>query len=246
MKKTLTILMIILMGCGMNCLAQGKVTRPTKQQTQTSKPKKTIPKVSVSEPDGYINGHGYVDLGLPSGLKWATCNIGASSTSDYGNYYAWGETQTKSSYTDDNSLTMDKYKSELRSSGIIDSSGNLTMPHDAANANWGGSWRMPVTKDFLELIDNCSWIWASQGGHNGYKVTGPNGHSIFVPAAGSCLNGGNLDSGKEGMYWESGCDGHQAAGVLATGLPPFDINSSVIRVILIGRQVGNPIRPVSE
>lgn len=199
MKKTLTIMVVILLGYGMCCLAQGNVTRPITQQKKTSKPKKTVQKVSVSEPDAYINGHGYVDLGLPSGLKWATCNVGASNPWDCGNYYAFGETETKASYTMDNSLTGNKKEAEMLSSGIINSSKCLTMSHDAAHINWGGSWRIPYPKEVLELIDNCVWTWVSMSGQNGYKVTGVNGHSIFLPASGSFC-GERLSLGKYGSY----------------------------------------------
>lgn len=172
-----------------------------KQETQPKR--KQQPNNKTSEPDGYISDHGYVDLGLPSGLKWATTNVGASSSSDYGNYYAWGETKTKSSYTEDNSLTYGKSISELRTSGIIGTSGTLTMAHDAARSNWGGSWRMPTRKELEELIGKCTWTWTIQGGHNGYKVTGPNGRSIFLPAAG-WRRGTTLNNADEyGNYWGS-------------------------------------------
>lgn len=157
----------------------------------------------ISTPDGYINGHGYVDLGLPSGTKWATCNIGASSPEEYGNYYAWGETTIKSSYDSNNSRTYGKDKSELRSSGIIDGNGNLTPAYDAARANWGGSWRMPTNAEFKELFFECSWAWTTQGGKNGYRVTGPNGKTIFLPCA-RWRSGTSLDyAGESGCYWSS-------------------------------------------
>ncbi len=200
------------------CYSQAPVKRqknPKTEQPQSSGTKckqqsgannRQQSNVKVSDPDGYISNHGYVDLGLPSGLKWATCNIGASSPSDYGNYYAWGETTTKSSFTEANSLTYGKNESALRSPGIIDSAGNLTLSHDAARANWGGSWRMPTEAECKELNDKCTWTWASQGGHNGYKVTGPNGKSIFLPATGS-RNGSSLyDAGKRGYFWSASMD----------------------------------------
>lgn len=120
------------------------------------------------------NGHAYVDLGLS--VKWATCNVGASSPEEYGNYYAWGETTTKSSYTEDNSKTDGV---SMSSSIAGDAS------YDAARANWGGTWRLPTASESQELIDNCTWTWTTQGGKNGYKVTSEkNGNSIFLPAAG--------------------------------------------------------------
>lgn len=115
--------------------------------------------------------HDYVDLGLS--VKWATKNVGALSPYDHGNNYAWGETTTKSDYTEEN------YKILKLSIGDIE--GN--PQYDAARANWGESWRMPTVTEFQELIDNCIWKWTTQGNHRGYRVTSKiNGHSIFLPA----------------------------------------------------------------
>lgn len=203
MKHALALLIFILIGCEINCFAQGKITRTTRQQSQTSKPKELSPKVIVSEPDGYLNGHGYVDLGLPSGLKWATCNIGASSPEGHGDYFAWGEIYTKSSYPGDNSLTYGKSVETLKSEWIINSNGELTKSHDAASSKWGFSWRMPTKKEFDELVDKCEWQWTERGGKNGYKVTGPNGKSIFLPSAGRRVGSSLIYAGELGYYWSS-------------------------------------------
>lgn len=201
----------------------------------------TIEEAEISEPDGYISDHGYVDLGLPSGLKWATTNVGASTPSDYGNYYAWGETATKSSYTEDNSLTYGKSISELRSAGIIGTSGTLTMSHDAARANWSGSWRMPTRKECEELKDKCTWTWTRQGGLYGYKVTGPNGRSIFLPAAGWRL-GTSLNGADEyGYYWSSTPSEENAYGAYR-----LDFGSGSRGVDWSYRYFGGSVRPVSE
>lgn len=96
--------------------------------------------------NSYINGHEYVDLGLPSGLKWATCNVGANKPEDYGNYYAWGETGTKSSYGASNSKTYGKQMNDIK--------GN--SQYDAARSNWGGSWRLPTEKELEELVNKCT------------------------------------------------------------------------------------------
>lgn len=142
---------------------------PLNYTLQKEQPK---PKVVVNTDRGTLNGHEWVDLGLS--VRWATCNVGASSPSDYGNYYAWGETTTKSSYTEDNSRTYEKIWGDI--------SGNPS--YDAATANWGNGWRMPTKAEFEELINRCTWQWTTQGGQRGCKVTGPNGNSIFLPAAG--------------------------------------------------------------
>ncbi len=146
-----------------------------------------------SSDTGSLNGHEYVDLGLPSGLKWATCNVGAASPEKDGDYFAWGETTTKSEYTSSNSATYGK--------SMTDISGNAA--YDAARANWGGTWRLPTSAEIDELINNCTWTWTTQGGHKGYRVTGPNGNSIFLPAAGYRNESSLLYAGSYGSYWSS-------------------------------------------
>ena len=161
--------------------------------TTGSNQNSTVNGNGIGDPTGTIAGHEYVDLGLPSGTKWATCNVGASSPSDYGNYFAWGETTTRSKYTKKNSKT---YKKER---------GNISndAKYDAALANWGGSWHVPTFTDFEELRQKCFWTWTAHDGHNGYKVTGPNGKSIFLPAAGFRENSSLCYSEKKGTYWTS-------------------------------------------
>ncbi len=148
---------------------------------------------SYSDPTGYLNGYGYVDLGLPSGTKWATCNVGASTPTAYGNYYAWGETTTKETYN---------------SSTYTYSGNQTTLPSsaDAATANWGSGWRMPTQTEMQELIDNCTVTWTTQNGVNGCLFTGPNGNSIFLPAAGRRRDGSLYDAGSSGYYWSSSLD----------------------------------------
>ena len=145
---------------------------------------------------GKINGHEWVDLGLSA--KWATCNVGASSPSEYGDYYAWGETKTKSEYTKDNCST--------DGVNLGDISGDIR--YDAARASWGGTWRLPTRVEIQELIDNCTWQWTTQDGQKGCMVTGPSGKSIFLPAAGCHYGGSSLDdAGDSGLYWSSTSDG---------------------------------------
>ena len=117
------------------------------------------------------NGHEYVDLGLS--VMWATCNVGANSPEECGDYYAWGETKTKNVYSFENSKTDDKE--------IADFSGDAQ--YDAATANWGGPWRMPTEAEAEELL-RCNWKKVVINDVNGYKVTGVNGNSIFIPKAG--------------------------------------------------------------
>ena len=143
------------------------------------------------QPTGTINGHQWIDLGLS--VKWATCNVGASSPSEYGNYYAWGETRPKSEYTEDNCF--------MYGVNMGDISGDVR--YDAARANWGGSWRLPTKAEMEELIEKCSWQWTAQGGHKGYRVTGPNGSSIFMPAAGDRAGSSLYDAEDGGIFWSS-------------------------------------------
>ncbi|MBE6177172.1 MAG: hypothetical protein E7149_01495 [Rikenellaceae bacterium] len=178
---------------------------------------------------GTINGHEWVDLGLS--VKWATCNVGASSPSEYGNYYAWGETRTKSTYTEKNSVTYKKSMGDIAGS----------YQYDAARANWGSSWRLPTKAECEELKNNCTWTWTSQGGHNGYKVTGKNGNSIFLPAAGWRYGSSLSYAGEGGYYWSSspGESGSQRACSLY-------FRSGYRRVGWDDRDLGHTVRPVSE
>ena len=146
------------------------------------------------------NGREYVDLGLS--VKWATCNVGASSPEEYGDYFAWGETTTKAEYTEDNCTTY----------GVMnDISGNAQ--YDAATANWGGGWRMPTEDELDELRTKCTWTWTIQNNVNGYKVTGPSGASIFLPAAGYRLGSSLYFAGFDGYYWSSTPDDYYAYGL---------------------------------
>ncbi len=175
------------------------------------------------------NNHEYVDLGLS--VKWATCNVGANSPSDYGDYYAWGETSTKSSYTEDNSITSGKSMNDI--------GGNSS--YDVARAKWGGSWRLPTKAEFQELIDKCTWTWTTQGGHNGYKVTGKNGKSIFLPATGWREGTLSFFVGESGNYWGS------TPGESNTD-DAYDLffNSSNYYTRWVNRFYGYSVRPVVE
>lgn len=182
-----SIMLLLVPAVGM---AQGSGGHKQKPKTTTSvdkKTKSTKPKPRVKATPKAV------DLGLPSGVKWATFNVGASSPVDYGDYFAWGETKPISKYTQGNSKNYNK--------NIGDISGNPS--YDAARANWGGSWRMPTKAECQELINKCRWTWITSGGNKGYKVIGPNGKFIFLPAAGF-YSGSVLNFvGKFGNYWSS-------------------------------------------
>lgn len=193
------------------------------------------PPPGVSDPDGEINGHGYVDLGLPSGLKWGWTNLGASAPGKYGSYYAWSATRPD---TDGKAAGMDG--ATLVEEGIVGDTGNLTMDYDAASA-WGGTWRMPTEDELNELKEECQWTWITIGGHKGYKVTGKNGKSIFFPAAGWCEESGAKYVGESGNYWSS--------TLYSDGIYSCYINFRDGKYINVGRQkrsVRRSVRPVSD
>ena len=150
-----------------------------------------------------INGHEWVDLGLS--VKWATKNVGASSPSEYGYHFAWGETQKKDKY--DWKTCFDCLDSTGDSWGTYKIGGKTsispTSGHDTARENWGGTWRMPTNAEFEELCNKCTWTWTFQGGHKGCKVTGPNGNSIFLPAADWRIGSRTVSVVEDGCYWSS-------------------------------------------
>ena len=187
------------------------------------------------------NGHDYVDLGLS--VKWATCNVGAETPEEYGDYFAWGETSTKGTYDSVNCPTYGLSNSELQAQGYIDSEGNLTAQYDAATANWGGSWRMPTEAEQEELLDNCTWTWTTQNGVNGHNVEGPNGNSIFLPAAGFRYGSSLHGVGIGGDYWSSTpVDGYydDFAYGLNFGIYGYFVNYSNYR------NDGRSVRPITE
>ena len=141
--------------------------------------------------------HEAVDLGLPSGTKWASCNVGASKPEEYGGYYAWGETEEKETY---NSSTYKYYQNGSYVSLGSDISGT---EYDVAHVKWGGNWCMPTLDDIKELLDNCTSEWTTFNGVNGRRFTGPNGNSIFLPAAGYRSFGYLNLAGSDGDYWSS-------------------------------------------
>ena len=139
-----------------------------------------------------------VDLGLPSGIKWASCNVGATKPEEYGGYYAWGETEEKDDYSLETYLYYNVSEFSYINIGLEISG----TEYDVAHVKWGGNWRMPTETEIAELVENCTWTWTTYNGVNGQKVTGPNGNNIFLPAAGFC-NGTNIHQGVSGHAWSS-------------------------------------------
>ena len=195
----------------------------------------------------YYNGHEYVDLGLPSGTKWAACNVGANKPEEYGGYYAWGETEEKSNYDwstykwcNGSENTMTKYCTES-DYGTVDYKTVLDPEDDVAHVKWGGSWRMPTKAEQDELHNKCSWTWTAQNSVNGYRVTGPNGNSIFLPAAGYRCGTDVNKRGDSGYYWSGSLDDYYCS--YACGLYFFDDGPGWYEG---GRHYGRSVRPVSK
>ena len=186
-----------------------------------------------------------VDLGLS--VKWACCNVGASVPEGYGGYYAWGETEEKSNYTE----TTYKYIRDLDGDGYyydddanwINIGSNISgTSYDVAHVKWGGSWRMPTKDEIKELCNKCSWEWTTVNGVSGQKVTGPNGNSIFLPAAGYRLGTEVYYRGSYGHYWSGTPDEDYSndACYLYFDSDGHDWNYNYYR------SFGHPVRPVTE
>jgi uncharacterized protein (TIGR02145 family) len=163
------------------------------------------------------DNHEYVDLGLPSGTLWATCNVGATTPEEYGDYFAWGETQTKSTYNWNTYQYQSQYcmgggngmltkycnDSSYGYNGYTDTLTMLLPEDDAATANWSSDWRMPTKEEWQELYNNTTDTWTTQNGVNGRLFTASNGNSLFLPAAGSRSEDELYDAGYYGTYWSS-------------------------------------------
>ena len=200
-----------------------------------------------SSGSGNIGGHAYVDLGLS--VKWATCNVGASSPEEYGDYFAWGETEPKSTYNWSTYKwcrgsydTQTKYCTNS-SYGTVDNKTTLDLSDDAARANWGGSWRMPTKAEQDELREQCTWTWTAQNGVYGYKVTskksGYTNKSIFLPAAGFRYDSSLHYAGSYGDYWSSSLDTSDPGRAYELG-----VYSDYVDWSYNGRFYGQSVRPV--
>ena len=191
--------------------------------------------------------HDWVDLGLPSGLLWATCNVGANTPEEYGNYFAWGETQQKNfydwstyQYCMGSYNTMTKYcdNSNYGYNGFTDNLTILLPEDDAATANWGNGWRMPTKEEFEELYNNTTHTWTNQNGVNGRLFTSSNGNNLFLPAAGGHWDNYLYFDGEYGGYWSS--------SLLAGNYAWFSDNSLGNHYGMYGydRCYGRSVRPV--
>ena len=204
-----------------------------------------------------IKEYEYVDLGLPSGLKWAKCNVGAEKETDYGYYFQWGDIEDKSNanctwesykYCNGSYDTLTKYNNNSLF-GTVDNKIILDTKDDAARTYMGGDWRMPTMADFQELINKRytikEWIADYHGtGVSGRKITSKtNGNSIFIPAAGFCYGGLVLDAGSDGYIWSSSLG---AAGPSTAWYLCFDSSFILIYCSSGGRCYGFTVRGVME
>jgi hypothetical protein len=198
---------------------------------------------------GTQNGHEWIDLGLPSGTLWATCNVGANSPEDYGDYFAWGETWSKRIYNwetyhycngSENTLT--KYCSDENNgdNGFTDDLTILEGADDAATANWSDSWRMPTYEELNELRTNCIQTWTTINGVYGRVFTGTNGNYIFLPAAGTSNGSVCYNTGSQGYYWSSSLNADNSTRAWLYG---FSSSDSYMDNYAL-RSYGHSVRPV--
>lgn len=228
-------------------------------------------KINESEPtkpDNSPKDVTAIDLGLPSGTKWANMNIGAKSISSYGDYFAWAEVigyqegktnfaeSTYKYYKENTEQTTDKdgflievtkkgftkYVTDNNSGydGFRDDKKVLELEDDAAYENWGGKWRVPTIEEFKELHDNCTWEWALMNNNYGYKVTGPNGNFVFLPAAGGRVNTGLYETDKTCGYWTSSLSNWYSNAYFTSFHSDNDLNFYDTNT----RHIGRTIRPV--
>ena len=181
-----------------------------------------------------VNGHTAVDLGLPSGTKWATTNLMAESPEENGLYYAWGEKYAKSYFTKQNYDYQENWNLGMDISGSV---------YDAAIRNWSEPWRMPTKENMEELVQYCTFKWTTTNGVNGAQLTGPNGNSIFLPASGNCVYANTYNLGERGEYWSSNivsAPGSTQVYALYFSSEGISVSSQAIRY------QGRPIRPVCK
>lgn len=182
------------------------------------------------------NKHEAVDLGLS--VKWASCNVGANSPEKHGGYYAWGETEEKSDYSQETYKHIDSGGYKYIGSNICGS------PYDVAHMKWGGSWRMPTLEEIEELCNKCCWKRTSVKNITGYRVTGPNGNSIFLPATGT-FNGTKVYYPEiQGLIWSGSLS--KISRSHAYGLGYFFLNGNSYECEENYRHLGRTVRPVTE
>lgn len=205
---------------------------------------------NITFTEGTLNGHTWVDLGLPSGTLWATCNVAAENPWEIGDYFAWGETEPESTdyynwetykYGINGRLTKYCSKSEDGHNGYTDDLTVLQPEDDAATVNWGTGWRTPTYEEFKELRDNTTSVWTTENGVVGRRVTSSNGGSIFFPSGGY-YGGSELNLIGAGVYWSSSLKTElpMSARILESDSESFDYTTS------LPRRFGANVRPICK
>lgn len=232
--------------------------KTTKSQTVIRSKLLVMPAVVFVDP---ADAPAAVDLGLTSGLKWASCNVGASSAGESGDYFAWGETQpyyssqdpliwkegksagyTWASYRwcEGSYDTQTKYCTDSYY-GPVDDITVLDIEDDAAHIDRGGNWRMPTKEEWEELMSECTWIWTTWNGVSGRLVTGANGNSIFLPASGNRSDSYLDYAGYSGFYWSSSLCSDSPNCAWYMYIDEYDIFEEYNN-----RMVGFSVRPVMD
>jgi hypothetical protein len=245
MKKFFSLLMLVACSVCMN--AQVMYMHVWQNGSCTVCPVEYVDSITFS-----VRTYNAIDLGLPSGTLWADRNVGADAPEAYGDYFAWGETKPKDNYDtstykwwNGSEYIMTKYCTDS-SYGTVDNKTVLDLEDDAAYVNMGAAWRMPTDAEQYELANNCTWTWTTQNGVNGFKLTGPNGNSIFFPAAPYNMDGFLHPGGNRSCYFTSS---------LCYNMPKDSDNSVNAAVLIITsgytqftnwwRKCGFPVRAVA-
>ena len=188
----------------------------------------SAPNTKTPPQSGETDGHGYVDLGLPSGLMWATCNVGADSPMDYGDYYAWGETETKDYYDLENYT----YKPKT---------GRLPLSNDVAHQKWGESWRMPTEEEMHELMRCCDWYYTIIHGVRGtIVISRTNKNWLFFPAGGLYMEDAVSELGEAARIRSAGSD--EASSGSQPAIFALDKTSDIMHYAAYW---GSNVRPVT-
>ncbi len=237
------------------------IAKGERKQVKATLSKKEIAQVAgnsrqlSSSDSGSYNDHEYIDLGLPSGTLWATCNVGATKPEDYGDYYAWGETKTKTTYDwktykygkfdDDDFEVVTKYcsNSENGYNGFTDKLTTLQGSDDPATTSWGNGWHTPSKVQWDELLKNTTSKWTTQDGVKGWLFTAKNEQTLFLPAAGGRGDKGLYSAGTDGFYLSSSLTADDDTWSLVFFSWPDPGNCFLTNG---SREIGKPVRPVRE
>lgn len=235
MKKRIKVVAALMLMMAMVCIAG--CTKPDE------------PNNGGNNNGGTINGHAYVDLGLPSGTLWATCNVGATTPEEYGDYFAWGEIQPKTTYdwntykycSNGNHYHLVKYcnNSNFGHNGFTDNYLVLLESDDAAFFNWGNDWSIPEKEQWEELFQNTNSTWTTRNDVAGRLFTASNGNSLFLPAAGYFRNDIVHSSNIIGHYWSSSLSVENPSCAM-----DFCFDMVNYGISTFYRNYGLPVRPV--